>query len=351
MEKTKRKSGFRYRERVYAQGREIKSPWFQARKLATEWKTNIKIKLRLNPHLYANRNAHKMTFTLFCELWLREIKVKNSRRTHECYSSVVNTHFLPRFGDTPLCKLTKESALDLMQDLLEAHHSPNGINHIIAILKCILASAFNEGYIDQNWCNKIKPLKAMPPKENYWNREDINRFLGCPARDDIFNISLLALNTGLRRGELGALSWRQVDFTQNQIQIQKSRDQFGINENTKTNRKRVVPINSFIKNFLLELKGNQPESELVFKNDLNSPTDLHHLYRSFRLLQEKCGITNIIRFHDLRHTFASHFMMNGGNIYDLQKILGHSKLSMTEKYAHLSPDHLQKASSIVSFGF
>ena len=56
------------------------------------------------------------------------------------------------------------------------------------------------------------------------------------------------------------------------------------------------------------------------------------------------------RFHDLRHTFASHFMMNGGNIYDLQKILGHTSLEMTQRYAHLAPEHLVQAANIVSFG-
>ena len=56
------------------------------------------------------------------------------------------------------------------------------------------------------------------------------------------------------------------------------------------------------------------------------------------------------RFHDLRHTFASHFMMNGGNIYDLQKMLGHSSLEMTQRYAHLAPEHLVAASNVVNFG-
>ena len=57
-----------------------------------------------------------------------------------------------------------------------------------------------------------------------------------------------------------------------------------------------------------------------------------------------------IRFHDLRHTFASHFMMNGGELYTLQKLLGHHSVTMTERYAHLSPTYLDKARDVVSFG-
>jgi hypothetical protein len=74
------------------------------------------------------------------------------------------------------------------------------------------------------------------------------------------------------------------------------------------------------------------------------------MYRDFCNAQEEAGIKNQIRFHDVRHTFASHFMMNGGNLYDLQKILGHTNSKMTERYAHLSPTHLEKAMQVVSFG-
>ena len=81
-----------------------------------------------------------------------------------------------------------------------------------------------------------------------------------------------------------------------------------------------------------------------------SPIEMQHLYRDFAKFQKKSGNLKQIRFHDLRHTFASHFMMNGGNLYDLQKVLGHSEYEMTQIYAHLSPEHLAKATQIVSFG-
>jgi site-specific recombinase XerD len=66
-----------------------------------------------------------------------------------------------------------------------------------------------------------------------------------------------------------------------------------------------------------------------------------HIYRRFHKAQAKAGLTNRIRFHDLRHSFASNFMMNGGNVFDLQKILGHTDIKMTMRYAHFTPDHLQ----------
>lgn len=63
------------------------------------------------------------------------------------------------------------------------------------------------------------------------------------------------------------------------------------------------------------------------------------------------GYANVppVTFHGLRHTFASNFMMSGGSIYDLQKMLGHSTIQMTEKYSHLSPDHLAGKTEILEF--
>ena len=63
----------------------------------------------------------------------------------------------------------------------------------------------------------------------------------------------------------------------------------------------------------------------------------------------RAEIEKKIRFHDLRHTYASQFMMNGGNLYDLQKILGHTDSKMTQRYAHLAPEHLVHVANIVSF--
>ena len=79
------------------------------------------------------------------------------------------------------------------------------------------------------------------------------------------------------------------------------------------------------------------------------PIGVQHMYRSFFRAQKRAGLERHFRFHDLRHTFASHFMMNGGNLYDLQKILGHSKIEMTLRYAHLAPDHLVEAINVVNF--
>jgi integrase len=127
------------------------------------------------------------------------------------------------------------------------------------------------------------------------------------------------------------------------------RDRNGLGDRTKTVKsRRYIPMNAVVKNHLLELK-EASQKDLVFVDKAQGGFDVDHLYRDFRLFLKQAGIENTFRFHDLRHTFASHFMMNGGNIYDLQKILGRTSLEMTQRYAHLAPEHLVRASNVVSF--
>ena len=103
---------------------------------------------------------------------------------------------------------------------------------------------------------------------------------------------------------------------------------------------------------MLEIRGGKSESitdafhkqlngKYVFVEKNGEEVKYAHVYRRFHQAQDRAGVTNKIRFHDLRHSFASNYMMNGGNVFDLQKLLGHTKIDMTMRYAHFSPNHLQ----------
>ena len=88
-------------------------------------------------------------------------------------------------------------------------------------------------------------------------------------------------------------------------------------------------------------ENREVDCEFVFLGSKGGPIPYGHIYRQLGIAQAEAGINNKIRFHDLRHTFASNYMMAGGNVFDLQKLLGHTKIEMTMVYAHLSPNHLQ----------
>ena len=125
------------------------------------------------------------------------------------------------------------------------------------------------------------------------------------------------------RKENYGLLWDRVDFERNQITVSRIRDKEGLKETTKTNLKRIIPITEDVKEVLQSLlKTNH--LKFVFAKRNGNPIDYGHLIGTLRS-HKKGGFTKFIRFHDLRHTF-SQFVMNGGNLFDLQKILGHSKL-------------------------
>ena len=152
----------------------------------------------------------------------------------------------------------------------------------------------------------------------------------------------------MRRGELCGLMWDKIDFNRSMIEISRIRDRYGLRATTKNSKTRFVPINSELKETLLRLHQRR-QNDYVFIRPNGDPISAHHAYREFNAFQEQAGVQTKIRVHDLRHTFASHFMMNGGNLYDLQKILGHYNFAMTQIYAHLSPSHLAKTTEILSF--
>jgi integrase len=192
-----------------------------------------------------------------------------------------------------------------------------------------------------------KPKIALFSRDYHWLRsdEEIRRFLAS-ARDDgehVFVLFAMAIYTGMRAGELAALEWSLVDFDRRIIAVHGSFD-----GPTKSNRVRYVPILDPLLPILRAWRLRHP-GRLVFTNRdgaMLAPSSriyqevLHRVLAAAKFpLVERGGKTRpYIRFHDLRHTFASHWAMRGGDMFKLQRILGHQSVQMTMRYAHLAPD-------------
>ncbi|RZF21709.1 hypothetical protein DAY19_08450 [Halobacteriovorax vibrionivorans] len=95
---------------------------------------------------------------------------------------------------------------------------------------------------------------------------------------------------------------------------------------------------------------SQMRAQFIFSKEDRTPVHYDHItQRNFKPSQINSGVSKIIRLHDLRHTFASHFVMNGGNIYVLQQLLGHNEIQTTMTYAHLDKKFMQRACEFISF--
>ncbi len=161
----------------------------------------------------------------------------------------------------------------------------------------------------------------------------------------------MALHTGTRKGEILGLCWDRVDFKKNLLTVSRTMDRFGLKDTTKTHKKRFVPIFGELRKILERLFKEQRHSEFVFTKKCGQLFDYNHVYRDFRKCQDLANITKKIKFHDLRHVFASQFMENGGSLFALQKILGHTDPKMTsQRYAHFSLSHMQDTLEFMDLG-
>lgn len=356
MEKIKRKDGIRYRERVYIGGQEYKSPCFERKADALAWKS---VKLAEKRHFDATGIMpvmkpilQEVKFREFAQWWLdHRVSPRSTKRTYERYQDNLKHHVYPLVGDLWLSQVTREHADNLVTKLRETNHSPVGTNLVVGVLKQVMSEAFKQEKVTKYPFSDYGKLKEPKRADHYMSREEIEKFLTTNRNDPNYWLFVVAMNTGMRRGELAGLCWDRVDFETGFIQITRLRDRNGLADRTKTrNSQRRIPMSDVVRHALMELKTRGHHPEFVFCHSYGKPFDEQHIYWYFQRAQKNAGLTNHYRFHDLRHTFASHFVMNGGSLYDLQKLLGHARFEETQRYAHLAPEHLAKAVNIVSFG-
>lgn len=174
----------------------------------------------------------------------------------------------------------------------------------------------------------------------------MNRFLAAARTaegDEVFFFYAFAICTGLRAGELAALRWDAIDLNRRLITVSRS-----FATTTKANDVRYVPILDPLLP-LLQTRKLQSRGAFVFTNNkgkMFASSDrifqevLHRVLAAgrFPAITQGGKPVRYITFPGLRHTFASHWVMNGGDLFKLQKILGHKNVQMTMRYAHLAPD-------------
>jgi integrase len=214
--------------------------------------------------------------------------------------------------------------------------APATVNRELAMLKHMCTKAVEWGYLKANPLKSVKFLKEPPGRLRYLTRQEMDTLIvACSAH--LRPIVLMALHTGMRKSEILGLRWQDIDFAAKTITVRQ----------TKNNEPKVIPMNQTLY-AELHSRPRHLHSDYAFCNAAGERYD--EVKRSFKTACRKAGIKDF-RFHDLRHTFASHLVMNGINLKTVQHLLGHKDIRMTLRYAHLSREHLQAAVEILDRSF
>ena len=292
---------------------------------------------KLNEILYQyNRGEFIEPTAMTTGEWLRKWldvyvshSTKKRKRTIETYASVTNRHLIPAFESIPLQKLTAGhiqhyyNTSKLASSTLEQHHA---ILH-----QALKVATINERLINVNPAELVveKPVAEKNLEMEVWSQEEVRKFLLVAREAGVQTKAFyrLAVETGMRRGEICGLKWEDVDLDAERISVKRTLLQAGPNPELgppKNGRSRAVAISSQMSSLLrkhkleqnklkLSLGGAYEDRDFVFTKDSGDPIQMNNFgQRSFADLIKEAGVKKI-RFHDLRHTCATLLLENGTN--------------------------------------
>lgn len=219
------------------------------------------------------------------------------------------------------------------------------VNFELDTLRLIFNLAIKWGYLTENPVVGVSRLKTDDSKRPRFLSLKECRLLLDASSPEMYQIFLTLLHTGMRKAELENLTWDDVDLKKRLIHIR------GKTYWQPKTGERSIPINDALLTVLLEVRKRSQETHpdgFVFA--VKGSGKSHNLLRNELIkTATKAGIDNLTKVHTLRHTFASHLVMNGVDLPSVQKLMGHSDIKTTMVYAHLAPDHLVKAISSLRF--
>lgn len=244
--------------------------------------------------------------------------------------------------------ITKRHIENLVINLKTNGMVNKSINGIVTFVQAMLNYAVDNGFLSQNPILKFKKLPQVKPPIHFLNEKQIEVFLelskDLPVVYTVFFHT--AVLTGMRRGELLALEWPDIDFKHARISVSKQIYR-GVTQTTKTGKNRFVDIPDSLKTMLKEYKQSEKVLyKYVFHNAEGKPLHPWNMESTyFKPLLKMCNLyldennqIDMLKFHDLRHTYASYLLSKGVPVKYVQEQLGHATARMTlDTYASVMP--------------
>lgn len=309
----------------------------QARELANQNKAQLA--MGSDPKAQRKEAAETPTFAHFISDRYLPF-VQGYKKSANSDVSYLNNQILPVLGKKYLDEITKKDIIDFHHGLKAKGYKPGTCNRSLILLRY----AFNLAIRWEIPGIKVNPTKDIPLFDDHEGKRD--RFLTHEETQRLFEsvqkssnpmlqfiITMLIL-TGARKREVLDCRWEDLDLDRRQWRI----------PTTKAGRPRYVPLS----NGVVTLLANVPHDErcpYVFANPkTKKPYD--SIFNSWNTSRKHAGLAEV-RIHDLRHSFASFLVNAGRSLYEVQRILGHTQIKTTQRYAHLSQDTLLDAADAV----
>lgn len=298
-------------------------------------------------------SKYEKHFKEVCNLWLENNRIRYKGATCKKYKDLLDTHIIPEFGDVYVSQITAPMINRFLKRKLESGRIDNkgGLSSSYVRSIMLVIGAVMKFAAEEQFCQPLKSSINKPTvssKElSLLDLEEQNRLENF-LRADIDNTKvgiLITMHTGLRIGEICALSWDDIDFKNNVIHVRhtvarikdnlsESSSKFVIDLPKTSSSIRDIPISSFLLPILKKLKQNTKFPYIV-SNTASFTNPRTYEYRYHKVLNE-CGIESV-NYHVLRHTFATRCINAGVDVKSLSEILGHANVSITlNTYVHSS---------------
>ena len=278
-----------------------------------------------NRYFPPNRQLGRMPFKDFAQMYLeREGALLKSIRTER--NRVLA--WAREFGNRPLGQITR-TEIEAWRREKMARCRPATINRDLSRLRRMFSLAVEWELLEESPMAGIRFLRENNARTRYLSLEECQRLIASCIAPHIRALVTVALHSGMRLGEILDLHWYDLDFASGFILVRDS----------KNGESRHVPMDATLF-ALFRAYPHRLGTDLVFSSPAGGR--IVDVRTGFQNACKRAELTDL-HFHDLRHTFASQFVMAGGDLYILKEILGHKSPAMAARYAHVSPTYLIKS--------
>ena len=329
-------------------------------------KTQTEVKAKLKQAIQENAEvdtlkAAQYTVGQWMDVWFENYaKIKVRPSSHQTYRGYIDNHIKPNIGKIPLGKLTTLELQKLYKKLLskgrvdriEAKGQPKGLSpKTVRNIHQVISSAMD--FAKAQKLIAVNPTDgcALPKLEHREMKtlpvEQLASFLREAKESGVFEMYYIELATGLRRGELLGLKWEDLDLEQCTLRVQRQVSRINgevVEAPLKTkNSYRTISLGTDAVGILKEQRKKCGSSEYVFPSPTGGPISPDSVIQMLHRVLKRAGLPKV-RFHDLRHTFATVALQNGVDIKTVSGMLGHYSAGFTlDTYAHVTTQAQREA--------